>query len=104
MAAAALSIEGWDVRFLGANTPTSMICRVAKRAGAVAVAGGSSSAASPSDTAGYLKQLDAGLDANVALWLGGAQSAPRGRTETFTSIGDLVHRARQVQNWKNTTS
>ncbi|NCG18187.1 MAG: MerR family DNA-binding transcriptional regulator [Rhodobacterales bacterium] len=97
MSAVALSLEGWDVRFVGADTPTEMIGRVVRSAGAIAVAIGTSSVASPTETTRGLNELYDWVDDEVAIWVGGAPSEPTGRAERIFNMSDLLERARHLE-------
>lgn len=77
MAAAALALEGWDVRFLGADTPAEVISSMAQALGAQAIALGSSPAADADGLAAQIRALREGVGENMAIWLGGHPFPPR---------------------------
>ncbi len=74
MAAVAIALAGWRIRFLGADTPVMSVAGAAQRLPARAVAIGTSPAADPVAFRADLRDLRARLPADVALWVGGASA------------------------------
>ena len=96
MAATALSFEGWDVRFLGADSPPDSVARIARAAGASAVALGSSPAADTADVMVAIRTLRSALPSGVYIWLGGARRLPASLARPVPSMAALIEQARAI--------
>jgi len=70
MAATTLSLRGWDIRFLGADTPTEDIASSSSDASVVLI--GVSRSAYLDSVLRYLHGLRRGLSDSVPIWVGGA--------------------------------
>lgn len=90
MAAAALALDGWDVRFLGANTPEADVAELAATVGASAIALGTSPVADPDELAEQLLRLREHAGPRVAIWLGGAR-VPPGAGEAVEGVRNIAH-------------
>jgi DNA-binding transcriptional MerR regulator/methylmalonyl-CoA mutase cobalamin-binding subunit len=100
MAATALALDGWDVRFLGANTPATAVAQMARLVSADAIALGTSPVADPADLSAQLRTLREHTGHGLDIWLGGANvpADARNLVDGVRNIAQVVERARNVRH------
>ena len=100
MAAAALALDGWHVRFLGADTPVESVASMCIQHDAAAVAIGTSPTANANRLAEDLKVLRAAIGPDVPIWVGGRliPLAARGTVEGLVNMAQLLERARSYRH------
>ncbi len=94
MAALALAAAGWQIRFLGADTPDDDIVAAADATGARAVVLGASPSLARAQLEDTLSRLHRSLGER-AIWCGGTAPVERPGISWATNLAELYHWARE---------